>query len=691
MSPGKSKESECLPGDLVDLYDEGEVVCAVVTGEEKSRLKVVTSAGRSLRVAPSRVIHRARPGAVVSRAESEARDHEEAVRERLGAVDTIAMWEVLIDTPRVPPRYTLSELSELACGEADPVGRSATLRALLADRTRYNRKGEVFEPRSREHVEETLRREAAEALRRRRREAFLDAARAALRGEAVAAPDRKAHAEWVADLVELAIMGEEAPARAGAGALLDEAGAPPGPPEERAFGLLHAMGCFTRDENLFVHRFGLGTAFPHEVEEAADAAAARPIDRAGRRDLEAIEAFTIDDDRTTEMDDAISLETDGPHRRVGVHIADPGCFVDPGGAIDAEALRRAATFYFPDLKLPMLPPVLAEEAASLVEGAARPALSVFVTIGGEGEILDHEIVPSIIRSRARLTYEEADALVEAGGDGGPRAVLARALRALNEIAETLEARRIADGAVRIRAPECDIRVDPGGVVSIRRIEDRGLSRRLVAEMMILANRIAAGFCRDRSLPAIYRRQSPPLPPGPDAPPVDPGADSGAYDPVAMRALRRRMRRGEVGLEPGRHHGLGLDAYMQVTSPIRRYQDLVMHRQIRSAIAGGTPCYDAEAIARIAATTEEAERAARQAERGTDEYWILRSYESRTGQRVEGCVLACDGRRTEVELSDTLYTLQVPARPDHRPGLRIVFVVEAARPRARRLTLREDPS
>jgi len=689
-----SKATTIGAGELVDLFDEGGLVSAVVTGDEKGRLRVVTESGKELRVTLSRVAHRA-GGASITHAADAASRHGEAARARLAEIDVPALWEVLVEQPQ---RIPLGALAELALGEDAPVTRSAMLRALLADRTYFTRKGDDFEPKPREHVEEAIKREAALRAREALHEEFVDAARSALAGTpagdgaGIAGRFGQIHRETIADLVETALVGDEAPSRRNAVSILDEAGVPQGPTQERAFRLLVALGLFQEDENLSIHRFRLRTAFPPEVEQEAVADAARPVDVTERRDLTGLPAFTIDDDLTTEVDDAITVETAGGAFKLGIHIADPSHFVPIGGRVDTEALSRAATFYFPDLKLPMMPRVLAEEAASLVAGEARPALSFLVTVSPLGEVIDSEIVTSIIRARVRLTYEEADRLIArptaAEGDGSPDEWIAAALRRLRLLTGALEAERVSAGAVTIRAAELDLRVSKAGEILVRRIDDRGPSRRMVSEAMILANRLAAAFCMKRGIPAIYRRQAPPTEPLADPPAAPPPSDEDVYDPVAVRALRRRMRRGEVGLQPAPHSGLGLDAYTQATSPIRRYQDLVVHRQIKAALAGVPLPYDEEALARIAATTEEAEKAAREAERTTDEYWILKHYQLREGSEVEGIVVWADARRTEVELTDTLYTATLPAGTGKVPGQRIRFVIEASRPRARRLALRE---
>jgi len=672
-----TKQEDIRTGDLVDLYDEGGLVCAVVLGEEKGRLKVQTQAGRTLRVTLSRVAQRLGLSALPTRAAETALAHALAAQERLDEIDIAALWDVLVDEPS---RHSLQSLAALALGEDGPVARSALLRKLFEDRVYFTRKGDDFEPRSRDHVEATFRREAAEAGRLRRREAFLREIREALAGGGPRPGVAAEHEGHVADLVELAIMGDEAASRKSAQALLDEAGAPPGASEERAFDVLRALGLFTPDENLYIHRFRLRTAFPRAVEEAAERQAAIEPDRSVRRDLRDHVAFTIDDEQTTEVDDALSVERLASGTRLGIHIADPGCFVRPGDPVDLEALDRAATHYFPELKLPMMPSAVAESAASLVPRRDRPALSFLVTLSPLGEVVEWEVLPSMIRSRMRLTYEEAEKRLseDPGGDA-----ISVALSTLDEVSRALEAERIAAGAVVIRAAEISIRVDGEGQVSIRRVEDRGPARRLVSEAMILANRLAAEFCIRRGVPAIFRRQDPPdqpLPPG--------GDPEAGYDPVSVRARRRAMRRADISLEPAPHSGLGLEAYTQATSPIRRYQDLVVHRQIKASLLGETLPYDRDALARIAATTEEAERAARQAERGTAEYWILRHYASRAGQEVEATVVHADDRRREVELDDTLYAVRLAPRPDQAAGHRLRLRIEEARPRSRRLVLTE---
>jgi exoribonuclease-2 len=727
-----SPSARPTPGALVDFFADGVIVAGVVLAEEKGRYRVVTEAGREDRIAPARVLAaydgnpRLAPAAGaradaarVEAAHTLASAHARAAHERRGTLDLVLVWELLVDEGG---ERTLGELAELATGERTAAAQAAMLRALLEEKIHFARRADLWEPRSRALVEEGLRQKVREKRKAEERARFIAAARASLRNGATFAMSRDPEeTRLLIALEETAVEGTaaSAPAARDAVALIGELGVKAETVEEGAFRVLAALGIFAEDENLFVRRYRLATAFPEGAEESARAAIAAalgvagvagagngsddaprtmdrvpppglaaPIASGSRRDLTGLDVFTVDDALTSEIDDALSIEAlDGSSWRVGVHIADPGFFVLPDSKMDVLAQARAVTLYLPDRRALMLPSPLSEDAASLVSDAARPTLSFLATVDAEGALAAWEIVPSVIRSRGRVTYEEADAAVRSAQEGATvpepelPAGVAGQLRAIHAIALRLEAARVAAGAHVIRAPEVDLRVGMDGSIDIKRMEADDPGRVLVSEMMVLAGRIAAQFCLQQGVPCIYRRQPP-------AEEAVPSITGGPYDPVAVRKARRGLRRGEVGLTPGRHYALGLDAYAQATSPIRRYQDLVIHRQIKSALAGGPPVYDAAALQGIAALTDDAERVARLAERGSDEYWTLKLLEKQKGGTVEGVVVYRDRRRIEVELCETLYNVSIAPRPDHELGQRLRLLIESVNPRAASIHLRQ---
>ena len=198
--------------------------------------------------------------------------------------------------------------------------------------------------------------------------------------------------------------------------------------------------------------------------------------------------------------------------------------------------------------------------------------------------------------------------------------------------------------------------------------------------MVLTNWRIATRLRDDNIPAIFRRQA-----GPDQPLDVPRH----YDPAAAAAARRKIKPSELSLTPGSHAGLGLDVYVQCTSPLRRYQDLACHRQLQAVLDGTQPPYDKKTLWELVAGCDESEKAARSIERGRREYWLLRYLESLPAETVIDAVITRpDERRSLVELSPYPYFGQLQPRPGHRAGDAVRVVVDAVNPRGGRLVLRE---
>ena len=670
------------PGSVVAWWDGALLTLSVAAGEEKQRVRLVLEGGHEERVAPARIAFEIESGRVPASTPEARRDagrRVAAVEARVGAlaatVDVTSLWELFIEAGEPQDDRTLADL---ALGSADGVNRAAVVRAFLADGLRFVRKGTGWEARSRAAVEEIELQRSRTAARDAGRRAAVEAFGRAASGGAFEPSGSPEERRYLEALEDLAVQDLDAPesARGLAIEALEGAGIRFDRPGEGAFRLLRRLGRFASDdENLSVLRYGLRTEFPEETIAHAREAGRRGFDREGRADLTALEVVTVDGPATREIDDGLSIaDVPGGGFRIGIHIADPSAFVLPGDPVDAEALARAVTHYLPDRRLTMLPEPISEEAASLIAGEDRPALSFLVDLDGEGEVATFEILRSIIRPRARLTYDEADRAVETGE--GPHA---GALRSLARLAAAREARRIAAGAVRIAVPEVDVKVAADGRIVLERSDSGSPGHKLVSEAMVLAGSLGARFCTERGLPAIYRRQAPP-----DrvvAPALGEGVDF-----VAARALRRSMRKGEVSLQPGPHAALGLPAYAQVTSPLRRYQDLAVHRQIARALAGEPPEYDAESLQRIAATTEAAEADGRRAERASERYWLLRYLEQSGDAPVEAIVVDVVPRPV-VLLLETLLEEPAQGLAGVELGARLTLRVERVNPRADLLVLR----
>ncbi len=400
---------------------------------------------------------------------------------------------------------------------------------------------------------------------------------------------------------------------------------------ESAHAFLLAAGVWAESVNPHPQRAGCPTWAPKMALSKKDPSAASSpaltpsAGGAARADLTGMVAWAIDNAWSKDPDDAVGW--DGSH--VWVHVADPASIILPDSEADREALARGSTLYLPELTAPMLPDE-ALERFGLGLSETSPALSFRIGTDAEGAVTDVEVMVSTVRVR-RLSYGQADEMLSAGAEGGA----APDLRALASLAEIRRSRRMAKGAVEIDIPEVRVHVEAEGPDSGRICVDpvpRSLSSLMVREMMLLAGEATARWAFERSLPfPFYSQESP----------GDAGPAAEGEGLAAQFARRRLMRSGISGPTPGAHRGLGLSFYAQATSPLRRYQDLLGHMQLR-ALLEGRPLLDADEVGRRCALAQAASAATRQAERSSELHWTL-SYLKRLGEwKGEGVIVGAGG-------------------------------------------------
>jgi ribonuclease R len=358
-------------------------------------------------------------------------------------------------------------------------------------------------------------------------------------------------------------------------------------------------------------KYGLKDAF--EPATLAEAAAVPPtIDGemlAGRTDMRAVPTFTIDGADAKDFDDALSIERIGGRGkaqalRIGVHIADVSYYVAEGTSLDGEASERATSVYLPGKVLPMLPEELSNGICSLVEGESRLTLSCLVDITREGEVRGVSFKETVIRSDARLTYDEVQTFAEGGRMPVGRRKLERDIKALLDLSQALRAERLGAGALDFDFTEAKVDVDERGDLHLTPVSSNA-ARRLVEEMMLLANRLVAQEMRKRDLPALYRVHEDPSVEKiqilekalhrlgyqvdlADARPQDLQAvlRQAAGKPEAQLVntlMLRSLKQARYSSENLGHYGLAFENYLHFTSPIRRYPDLVVHRVLRAML------------------------------------------------------------------------------------------------------------
>ncbi|MBN2724557.1 MAG: RNB domain-containing ribonuclease [Deltaproteobacteria bacterium] len=280
-------------------------------------------------------------------------------------------------------------------------------------------------------------------------------------------------------------------------------------------------------------------------------------------DLTDLYTVTIDDEETRDIDDALSCKVSGENFLIYVHIADPGYFNLLFPDLEIEVIERGTSLYLPEKVINMYPGCISEDLASLLEGKNRRALTFKCVLNADSDVSDIEIFNSIINTDKKLSYDEVDSMIMKN----TAPVL---INDLLKVSEILSNKRTKNGAFAINLPELKIKSDADGIVAVKLINEESPSRKLVSELMILANMIAGRFCSDNSIPVVYRVQPPPS--------IVLNSVSGLVE--SYESLKF-IKKGEYTVHPGRHHGLGVDNYLQVTSPIRRGVDLVAHRQIKA--------------------------------------------------------------------------------------------------------------
>ncbi len=339
----------------------------------------------------------------------------------------------------------------------------------------------------------------------------------------------------------------------------------------------------------------------------------------GRVDLRELLTFTIDPATAKDFDDAISVRREGDGIRVWVHIADVSWFVPAGSPLDRGAAERALSVYVPGLVAPMLPHELADDACSLRPNVERLCVTVEVPFDGSLEAGEPSFYRSVIRSRARLTYGQAEGII--GGREQADDDLAEALGLAEKIALELRRRRFERGALRISSAEIAFAFDGRGGIEKAWLESEPHAHALIEELMILANEAVAGLLAGRRREALFRvheRPDPqsvmrlltklaalevPTPPALDTERMAPqqaaavaaqaservseyvaraGRGREAFPSLVLRALKQaRYHPENLG-----HSGLASPAYCHFTSPIRRYPDLVVHRALLRELGQG---------------------------------------------------------------------------------------------------------
>jgi len=427
-----------------------------------------------------------------------------------------------------------------------------------------------------------------------------------------------------------------------------------------------------------IRKFDLPTDFPKGVLEEANRIP-KSVEQQminGREDLRDKFIVTIDPDDARDFDDAIDVEKTSEGWRLGVHIADVSAYVTPNSALDREARRRGNSVYLPDRVIPMLPERLSNGVCSLNPNVDRLTFSAFIGFDKEGRAKHSRFARSVIRSAKRLTYKEAYAILKSKPDGE----LSQRLHTAWELASLLRRKRFEHGSLDLDFPEVKVYVDKNGKpIRLERVENDE-SHQLIEEFMLAANEAVAREMRHRSIPTLYRVHENPDPEklgeyrefilsfGYKVGDLSQrkelqrflASTRGKPEEQALKiGLLKSLKRARYAALPLGHYGLAKANYLHFTSPIRRYADLVVHRELAELNSRRPPKIDIGQMESIAGHISDTERNAAEAEIESVRLKKLQFFqaqlEERNPQVFRAAVMDVRNFGLVVELPDALVT------------------------------------
>lgn len=435
-----------------------------------------------------------------------------------------------------------------------------------------------------------------------------------------------------------------------------------------------------------VKGFGLPEEFPERVLNQA-ARVAKDVsekDREGRKDLRSLLMVTIDGEDAKDLDDAVSLYKEGGNYHLGVHIADVTNYVQENSALDHEAWERGTSIYLVDRVIPMLPHVLSNGICSLNMKEDRLALSCLMTLNSKGDVIDHEIVETVINVDRRMSYTEVNKILEKDQEMARRYKdLVPMFLQMKELADIVREKRKKRGSIDFEFPESKIVLDEKGTPLSIEPYERNAATKIIEDFMLLANETVAQHFYWLEVPFVYRTHDYPDPEkilklgtfinnfgyhikvksGDNE--IHPKEiqkllgkiEGSSQEALISRLTLRSMKKAGYTVECTGHFGLACSYYCHFTSPIRRYPDLQIHRIIKEQLRGrlneSRIAHYEEILPQTAKHSSDMERRADEAERETDKLKKVQYMENKIGQIYEGVVSGITAWGIYVELANTV--------------------------------------
>ncbi len=545
-------------GYVVEIIVKGSVPeSAVVLSLSGTNVRVMLVNGKETNIPEKKILYSStRPLISVSDKENCKQNLININNTRKDIADKIDLSEIRELLSEDPKFYELSEIAEFLYDLNDFDSIAALLRKLCEDKLYFKNKNNTFQPVSEDVLKQTLEQLKKKELQEKEESVLVDSLKNLINNN-VLDDNLK---PYLQDLKDFTAIGEEANISKKFSNALNKASINN---NRKVFMSLVKAGILKEDENLDLIKFRTPVAFSDELEKEAESICNIDINALNRTDLTNLKTWAIDSPGSKDRDDAFSFEKTDDGYTLWVHIADPSEIIKSDSLLDKEAARRGSSIYMPDLRINMFPGIISEEFLSLDEGKERLALSFKLDFSSEFELKNIGIKKSIIKLDKATEYPLANDMLKTD----------EWLNSAYLFSQRLQAKRVENGAVIIpRQPELDIKVVDDNIVIEQENRDE-LTAGMIAEFMIWVNHAAALWFHENSIPGLFRIQEG------DSDFVVPECEN--FDPVVLWNTLKTMRKTTVGADFGKHYSLGVIGYTQISSPLRRYSDLLLHRQIKA--------------------------------------------------------------------------------------------------------------
>lgn len=455
-------------------------------------------------------------------------------------------------------------------------------------------------------------------------------------------------------------------------------------PEGKVIDILGYVGEKGVDILSIMKQYKLPEEFPEKVQQQARSIEQRVSEEEikNRRDLRDLNTFTIDGADAKDLDDAVSIEKIGDNYLLGVHIADVSHYINERSPLDKEAYKRGNSVYLVDRVIPMLPKELSNGICSLNPNIDRLTLSVFMDIDKSGNVINHEIVEGVIKSKARLVYDDVSDLLENENYEAFEKLdkVAKDLKLMEELCHILYEKRQRRGSIDFDFPEARIILDENGIPVDIVKEDRRIANRMIEEFMLVCNETVAEYIFWAEIPFLYRIHEEPdmekinnfnkfvhnfgymIKGTQEVHPKElqrltKEVKGKKEETLINTLLLRSLKKARYSCEPDVHFGLATKYYSHYTAPIRRYPDLQIHRILKSFYKGKlNPKEQAKLdgiLPKVAEHTSITERTAEEAERAVDDLKVAEYMSKRIGNIYEGMISSLTHFGMYVQLENTV--------------------------------------